>query len=94
MNDPQYPEFESLTERDKACLHLKVPLSNNPDLNELITECRRMDFLQAFFCAANEKAKTKDGADPQADESQIYNLRQKAREYTYTLHPILHPEKR
>lgn len=50
-NDPAFPEpfhaAPGLTAREHAAIHLRVPMSGNPWLDEMITEARRWDAAQA-----------------------------------------------
>lgn len=50
-NDPAFPgqntALPGLTAREHAAIHLRVPMSGNPWLDEMITEARRWDAAQA-----------------------------------------------
>jgi hypothetical protein len=85
-NKPQEPKnrFE-MDDRDRACLHMKAPISDKPWLNEVIMHGRKLDFLQAVFSGLNEKPKNAEKSAHQSDEWLLSEMIGKAREYGYMI---------
>lgn len=58
-NDPAFPgPFKAepgLTAREHAAITLRVPMSGNPWLDEMITEARRWDAAQAAMPSYSDK---------------------------------------
>ena len=77
--------IKELSERDKACIALKVPQADQSELNELITQCRKLDTLQAMAVAMPHKLKTADGSPFSADTHLQGRAIQASQEYLYSV---------
>lgn len=75
--------MNELSIRDQACLALKVPESEQAELNQLIEKARTLDMIQAASVALAAKLKTADGSPYMTDTHLHLSLTQAAREFTY-----------
>ena len=81
-------ELQPLSVRDQVCLALKVPDSDQSELDNLINQARTLDMVQAAAVSMAAKLKTADGSPYMTDTHLHRRLTQEAGIFVYAHLPV------